>query len=236
MNVAVCEDQKEHLERVLKVLEQMKEKWNLHVDAFRCGEDLLRKIEDKSIEQYDLFILDIELPGIRGIELAENIRIVNEKALFMFLTSFDKYQVEAFGMRVVAYIDKPVTVQKLEYYFEKNKIFIQGMESYFTFKSDYEDYKIKCSEIIYLSIDGRYLTIVTHQKSYTTNMTIKEALIQLDEDTFVRTHKSFVVNMSYVQRVENDDVLMKNGDKVVLSRKFKKLLQEKHLRLIREVL
>ena len=233
IQVAVCEDQREHMENMIASLNKVKEKWNIWYDMYSSGEQLL---QENAVEEYDLFILDIELPGIHGIALAEQIRLKNRKALFMFVTSFDKYRVDAFGLNVVAYITKPLTAEKLDEQLEKNRLYIHGIENYFDFTSDYENVSVKCNEIIYLSKDGRGLSVITDKKSYNCNMTIKDALKKLDTAIFVQSHKSYVVNISRIKMIEDDEVIFKNNMSVQVSRSFKKALQEKHLSFIEEVM
>ena len=66
IQVAVCEDQREHMENMIASLNKVKEKWNIWYDMYSSGEQLL---QENAVEEYDLFILDIELPGIHGIAL-----------------------------------------------------------------------------------------------------------------------------------------------------------------------
>ena len=116
MNIAVCDDDEKELEN----LHEMIDKWAkeqgkiVKVHEFSRGEVLCNAILDG--KRYDLFILDVLMPGMDGITLAKKLRISNyvaDGAPILFLTSSRDYAVESYEVRAFHYLVKPVGYEKI---------------------------------------------------------------------------------------------------------------------------
>jgi len=102
INIAVCDDSQsdvERLERAFDALVYM----DFDYDIYFSAEELLSA---GCCGQYQMYILDIEMPGMSGLELAEKIRARDVKALFVFLTGFTHYVMEVFNVITFDYIEK----------------------------------------------------------------------------------------------------------------------------------
>ena len=90
IKIAICDDSEIALKQLEKVLGEKKEKWNLMWDIYTSAESLLESEKQKKHE-YDLFILDIIMSGMNGVELADVISVEDKKAFFMFVTDYEKF-------------------------------------------------------------------------------------------------------------------------------------------------
>ena len=90
INIAICDDSEIALMQLEKVLDAKKEKWNLTWDIYTSAENLFESEKQKKHE-YDLFILDIIMSGMNGVELADVISVEDKKAFFMFVTDYEKF-------------------------------------------------------------------------------------------------------------------------------------------------
>lgn len=235
MKIAVCDDS--HMERghLEEVLGELSSKWILEWDTYTSGEELVEKIDIDS-KKYDLFILDIEMQGINGIDLAHELFIKNRKAIFIFVTNYSQYAIQAFDLHVAAYITKPITAERLDKELTKIKPFIREFGKKFTFMSNWTEYTINCNEILYFEKIGRNLMIQTEQGEFRSNMSLKEVWNQIDEMEFAFTHRSYIVNLSKISKIAEKEVVLDDGVKVPISRSYKEDVRKQHLDFLERIL
>ncbi|MEG0710273.1 MAG: LytTR family DNA-binding domain-containing protein [Longicatena sp.] len=163
----------------------------------------------------DYLFLDIEMPGISGIELKEILQLENHKFGIIFVTSYKQYRDEAFGKNVLAYISK----DKLER-IDELLLKIEKSDSDFGVIKIASDV-INIKDIFYLKADCGYVNIITNTKNYMFCGTLLELMNRIDNNHFVKIHRSYVVNLRYVEN--------KSYDYVFLSRKYKLPLSRSHI-------
>ena len=218
MRVAICEDDNyERAELAMLIWPFQDEYSSMTVDEFGCGEDLLKVID--SGRSFDFLFIDIEMPGIRGIEVAEKIRENDSRAFIIFITKHDEYFMEAFDVKAHQYIVKPVNAKKF------NKIFSRAIKEYI---QRHSKYIIECREctyitdvkdIIYLESSGNNVNIYTAQKAYRIYGSLDKEERNLCHHDFVRAHRAFLINASRVVKIERDKVWLEGGFHVPLSRR-----------------
>lgn len=191
------------------------------VTVFSNGEDLMSHLSDDTTP--DLLFLDINMPGMSGVEV---MRSINGRFPVILTTAYDQYALEGFNCGVSDYLLKPYTLDRL-------KQAIQRVVSVQESKQDEET-----SVAIEIRADGRtevvtYDTIISleSQKDYTelvlsdgrrfrTLATLTSLAEQLP-DTFKRVQRSWVVNTAMVQSYTSTYMIMTNGSRIPIGRKFK---------------
>jgi len=198
----------------------------------------------------DLVFLDVQMPVLTGFDVLE--LLGDDAPLVVFVTAYDQYAVEAFELRAMDYILKPVTpsrmaktIQRLEETVwdrssQKQKADTlvdehhksQGPLSRVLIQNRGEVTILKMEEIIYIEAKGDYLAFVTakgRQLKYE-RMTRMESW--LDPEKFCRVHRSYIVAMDYIDRIEpysKDDrvAILRSGHKIPVSRSGYDLLMER---------
>ncbi|MEM8896977.1 MAG: LytTR family DNA-binding domain-containing protein [Bacteroidota bacterium] len=197
----------------------------------------------------DLVFLDIQMPGMTGFQVLEHLEEVPQ---IIFSTAYDQYALEAFEVNATDYLLKPYTRQRFEKALEK----VQGNgENYmdqlrrlaeslqpevpksFTPKLFVQTgNKLKAlntEEIIWLEADKDYTWLVTAEKRYLSSYGMGQLEEKLDPDTFLRVHRSSIININYIQEIEKHpssyDILMKNGDSVRVSRSYLEAIRKRIL-------
>ncbi|MCW3088570.1 MAG: DNA-binding response regulator [Sediminibacterium sp.] len=196
-----------------------------------------------------LVFLDIEMPGYNGFELLEFFDEKNINFKIIFVTAYSEHSLRAFETSAVDYILKPVRLEHIARALRKvttgepakeqvqykvlrenlanpseKKIVLQTAETIFVVRMD---------DIIYLQADGSYTRFYTTSHGV---LTITKKLIDFEhlEDTgpFFRTHRSFIVNLNHIKKVDKKDFLlvMDNDAEVYLAQDKKNLLLEKIIR------
>lgn len=158
-------------------------------------------------QDVDLIFLDVEMPGMTGIELVKNLE---KRPLIILISSKKDYAVEAFELNLADYITKPVTlprfmlaVSRAKKLFEKNedRMEINGKDYIFV-RSNSVLTKIKIDDIIYVQALGDYVNIHTKDKRYTVHITLKGIEEKLPSDKFYRLHRSYLVSLNHVDGIE----------------------------------
>jgi DNA-binding LytR/AlgR family response regulator len=156
----------------------------------------------------DLLFLDIEMPGMTGLELTKNLG--HKSPLIVFTTAKKDYAVEAFELNVVDYLVKPVTparfLQAVERAQEtlasdKEEVKVEAQE--FVFVKDNGILKrINVDEILYLEAMGDYVKVHTPAKFHVLHATLKSIEEKLSPQKFIRVHRSYIVSLSKIDFIQ----------------------------------
>lgn len=233
LKIAICDDSSADMERMETALDTLKS-YPLSYDVYFSADELL-KCTSQNKESYHLYIFDIEMPGMTGLELAREIRKNGEKALFVFLTGYTKYVMEAFDVITFDYISKPITVEKLESVLVKAMDYLDMVKQDFAFQFGRKQFRVSCGDILYFEKKGRMAVIHTIPENFKTNMTVSELWKKLDERVFTQIHASYIINMEHLRSVEGDEAVMDNGDRLLVSRSHRQEIREKHMAFIRRM-
>lgn len=228
--IAICDDSEIALQLIEVILQAKKEKWNLEWDSYSSAEELLmaRKNENK---EYDLFILDIIMAGMNGVELAELISEKDKKAFFIFVTDYERFALPVLNddLNITGYIMKPITMESFEKAFEKYEVKRGQKNTIFKFEFKKNKYQISCDEIIYIERKARYIKIVTDTETYRSYQTFIEVWGQLDEKYFSSPHASYIVNLRKVVTLRGKEVLLKNSETISLTRTYNESFRNSYL-------
>lgn len=231
LKIAVCDDSRTDMEMLEAAFDRLKD-YPVDYDVYFSGEELL-SYSALHGEVYHLYIFDIEMPDMSGLELAKEVRKKDAKALFVFLTSYTSYVMDVFDVITFDYISKPITAEKLESVLLKAMNYLDMIKQDFVFQFRKNHFRISCDEILYFEKKGRQAIIHTTSDTYKTNMTTEEIWKQLDETVFSHIHISYIVNLGHVRAIEGDEAVLDNGERFMIARSHKQGLKEKHMEFIR---
>jgi two-component system, LytTR family, response regulator len=183
-------------------------------DAFKALDYLQR-------EQVDLIFLDIKMPDISGIDFFNSL---NKKPLLIFTTAYSEHAVTSFEMDAVDYLLKPFSLARFlkacnkafELYNFRNTA---EVSDHLYIKTGYEQVKVMYEDILYLEASGNYVTFVLRDKSLLSRSTFLEATNLLPSTKFVRVHRSFVVAVNKIDRIERHQITI-GSTKIPLSEAF----------------
>ncbi|MDF2448440.1 MAG: DNA-binding response regulator [Bacteroidota bacterium] len=160
----------------------------------------------------DLIFLDIEMPGMTGIELIKNLK---QRPIIILISSKKEYAVEAFELNVADYILKPVSLARFMVAVEKAKEISEGTDKKIEFNEKEQDYifvrsnsvlaKIKLSDILYVQAYGDYVKIFTKDKTHLVHCTLKSIEEKLSFGRFYRLHRSYIISIDHIDKIEEND-------------------------------
>lgn len=171
----------------------------------------------------DIILLDINLPGISGIDflqknLTDNIHII-------ITTAHSQYALESYNFEVVHYLTKPITYSELVKAIGRVLKKTKGVEkNVITLKEGKKKYRIELDHIDWIKSEGCYLTIWSRRLekgNILVRMTQKEFIKLLPPEKFSKINKSVIAAYSYVEHCQADKVILKNGESFPLAKKYR---------------
>ncbi|MGL4913582.1 MAG: LytR/AlgR family response regulator transcription factor [Romboutsia sp.] len=236
IKIVLCEDQVEHQITIKTFLNDILYENNIQyeIDIFNTGEALLSNYP-KSV---DIFILDIQMDKLTGMDVARKIREIDKnKPEIIFTTSIMSYMQEGYEVRAYRYLLKPINLNELKKHIlacvkeiENNK------DKYLIINGRSEIYKIDIATITYIEVQNKCMTIHTVDREYEVKMSMDKIEKELEKYNFYRCHKSFLINVNYIENVKQYVAILDNGEEVIVSRHRFKELKSKFLYTLGEVL
>ncbi len=220
IKLAVCDDSK----RIVGEIEDMIETLfhtGIDYDSFYSGEELLHYLEINEDETYDIFLLDIEMGKISGLETAKSIREKNKEAIIIFITSHDELVYDSFEVFTFRFIVKPLSIEKLSEALDKAIAYLNVLNKRFSFRYNNIEKCLNSSDIIYFESDRRKMYLYTVDERFLFYNTVAETYEKLEKLLFVKCHASFIVNMKYVEEISRDSLLLTNGMKIPISNRYR---------------
>lgn len=164
--------------------------------------DALDKLRN---ETADLLFLDINMPGLSGIELLKS---MNRQPLVIFTTAYSEYALEGFELNAVDYLLKPIAFDRFLKAVDKARSRTGSREEsdpeIISVKADGKWYRIPEEEILYAESNGDYVSLHTAGKKLTFYETLKSFQSRLSPEHFMRIHRSYLVNLHHVQYLEGN--------------------------------
>ena len=230
MRIAVCDDNPKEVERIKGCFCRI-QGYDLVCSYFDSTSTVMEILKTEN-SPYDIYILDIEMPGMNGLKLAKSIREKDSRALFVFLTSYTRYMKDVFDVVTFDFIEKPISDEKLLQILERAATYLNITSQHFSFGYRASRYSLKYDRILYIEKKGRQALIHTFEDVYKTNMTLEEIWKQLNPKSFVHIHSSYIINLYNLDRKDNEIAIMRNGEKLHITKGYRRELAMRHYEFV----
>jgi DNA-binding LytR/AlgR family response regulator len=197
------------------------------IDVCENPLELIKLLDEHKI---DLIFLDIQMPKMNGIDF---LKIVQNPPMVIITTAFPSYALESFGLNVLDYLLKPITFDRFFKATNKAKDYhllvtkpaypdLQKTEQnadYFFIKCGSKYEKIFFDDILYIQGMQNYVTIYTNKGKYLTLLYLKNLEENLDNKSFIRVHKSYIVSVSKIEGIEGNEIFIQSY-RIPISRNY----------------
>lgn len=234
LKIVVCDDVLEELEETIQLLkeyEQLHNELRIELISF-CDSKLAEKYLHKNLDT-DLVILDICMPTLSGIELAQSMRAVGSQCHIVFLSESQEYAFEAFAVNATQYILKPI---KRVRFFGVLDLIVSSQNhtrgTYLILKSEQRYYKVNKRSIVFVKCDKNYQFCNLKDGSILkVRMTSQQLYELLDDETlFSKCGASYIINWEYVIMVSKNNIEFVGDRSVSIPRRIYPLMKEIYLK------
>lgn len=241
MKIAICDDSMKDLTLLEGLLEQYHQSnatTDFQVEKFSNSSELQEKIQRKDLS--DIYILDILMTPANGIALGNEIRKYNSESAIIYITSSDDFALDAFHIRAVRYLLKPVQknlfFEALDYAFSYVELKKGPM---YPIKTKNGLQSVPCSRIEYVENASRMLNVHLTDGHVITSIFIRKSFEDelgelLQNKCFLQVHKSFLINLNHVKKLDGSNVIMSNGDNIPVSKKNTANVKRQYLLFVSE--
>ena len=230
IRIAICEDEKETQSLIENYLHNILKNINIEyeIQKYSLGEELL----ESNLKEIDILLLDIQMGQINGMDTARKIREVDNKMEIIFITSLIDYVQDGYEVKAYRYLLKPIELEELKKHVLTCIKEIENKNNCILIKNKSNTYKIQSNEIKYIEVQKKNMLIHTINKTFDVRYSLEKIEKDLKLDKFVRCHKSFLVNLSYVENIKLNTAILESGEEVPVSRYRYKDVKEKFLKFL----
>ena len=229
LRIAVCDDEIVQ-QKVMQALLQKYFEENAilaEVKFYSSGREYLKE-KKSEILKTDIFLLDIFMPELNGIDIGKELKSIGAKGKIIFITAGNDFITEAFEIQAFSYIQKPVIYEK----FSKvmNSI-IKSFEKtrYMDVVVDREKQRIYLDDIEYVETLGRRLVIYRQDEGVETYLSVKNFMDEYGEDAFLQISRYVAVSKSKIQRIVGRSLYLMNGRELSISEKYLPTTKKLHI-------
>ncbi|WP_118974275.1 LytR/AlgR family response regulator transcription factor [Taibaiella koreensis] len=189
------------------------------IGSFKSPETVIHFIENNTVE---LIFLDIQMPGVNGVDFA---RTIPKETFVIFTTAYSEFATDSYEVDAIDYLIKPVKLERFQKAVEKARIYSklfkadylnnnieQVADDFFFVKADRRIFKIYFNNILFIQGLKDYVVMHSDNQKVITAMNIKTISDQLPKDMFVRVSKSYIINVKHIDSVDNNTVYIGSNE------------------------
>lgn len=241
MKIAVVEDENVHAVMMVRLLKEWFKGSDIKSEilVFSSAESFLFEWENNKV--WDVLFIDIQMPGINGIELAKSIRKESKNLAIVFVTGITDYMQDGYEVEAMHYIVKPVDSAKVSYCMEraseifnsekkKNIVLLEAEDITGGVESGQVILRLSPEDIFFMEASAHNTEIHTRDKLYRIREGIGLTGKRFSQDMFVLCHRSFIVNLMYVSSIGKSEVTLDDGRKVPMSKRCAGAVRESFIK------
>jgi len=193
LKIVICDDNRSEAAFVRAVIEEHFKDYT--IEEFNSGGSLLEYLKENSP---DIILLDVEMPGLNGLETARKIRETHPIMGIIFITAHAQFALEAFGVYAFDFIVKPVDKKRLVRSLDIVESKRTGVEKYIQVNNRGTVFRVNEKDIIFIEKCSNRCVVYTESFVYNMKTSLKYFIERLDPEIFIRTHSGFVVNRNKI--------------------------------------
>lgn len=214
---AICDDNKEFARAFMHVLQAECKKRvpdEVSVVYYMTGEECLQK---QLVDNIDVYFIDIEYGDVSGLDVARALERTRPNNGIVYVTSHEQYASSSYVCRPLGFVRKLCIETDIDMAMDSVCDYLIKEKMIFMFMDGRKEVPVNGSNIRWISVDDHYIKIDMVDKSVELRDKLTRMEKELCRNGFVKTSRSCIVNMKYIAKVKDSDVVMSNGEKIHIS-------------------
>jgi len=232
LNIAVCDDEKIFRDEIVDAIYDYFGKLDTNCFMYENGKQLLDAFDEG--KEFDAYFLDIEMPGLDGMQTANELRNKGIQNPIVFLTSHTELALEGYEVSAFRFLAKPIQSDKmLKMLFDLKGEICEKAK--YIIRYEGEDVILVLDDILYVQAMNNSVSIVMKDNEYTIRKKIADVEKNLAElsDNFVRVHRGYIVNLYHVKKYHGNDIIVTGDELIPLSRTHANGFKDKMFNYVR---
>lgn len=220
IKIAICDDEEKVVvlhEKIVKVCLQ-NQGVGYEITTYTQSCNLLCDIKDDGFF-YDLILLDIEMPGISGMEIPKQIKNYLPNVRIIFVTSHTEYAIDAFELSIFRYVPKNnLEIKLTNAVIDAAKLIELENGQEYTIQNVNHMEKIPYKDILYIQRDGKNASIVSSTGNAKIRKSLQQVFNELNTPEFIYINRGCILNIIQIMKISDGMAVLKNGEQLPISR------------------
>lgn len=228
LNIAICDDEADIVENHRKVVEEALSTKQCagQITTYTNSDNLLYDIEEDG-KYFDLLLLDIEMPGFTGMEVAKRIKPFLPNAKVIFITTHIEFAIDAFELFVFRYVPKQEMDKRLPAAVNDAIKLLELEEGKaYTIQTSSRLEKIPYKDIYYITKEGKNAELTSASGVSKVRKSLGQVFDEIDAEEFIFIDRGCIVNMIHVMQIKDGMAVLKNGEMLAISRSYLQTVKE----------
>lgn len=219
VKIAVLDNQKEDMDMIFRVTTRCMHEMGIDYElkTYDRPTDLIYDLEEGSV--FDIFLLDVEMEEMTGIEVAREIRKKDFEAIIIYVTNYVEYAIDAYEVNAYRYIPKRLLDEKLPIAYQKLlDVLEKKWQDCFVIEKNHQLERIPYNQIYYLKKDGKNTLLIHKNGTSKVRMSMSEVINAINSSqSFIMVDKSYAVNGWHVMSLKDQQVVLRDGSIIPVS-------------------
>ena len=232
IQVAICDDEKKVLDEIADKVQDTFLRLNCRTELFKTDDPfaLTEHIKDS---KPDILFLDIDMPRLSGMDIAQFLIDSGADTLLIFVTSHDALVYSSFRYHPLGFIRKSHFDEEIDSVAQSIVHELQKKTECFAFRTSEGIFKVKYADILYFESESNYINLHCADKIFRFRGTIASLEGELSPRGFIRTHKGFLVNQQHIFAIQGDEIRLTNEELLPIGRTNRENVKKTILRYMR---
>ena len=219
IKVVICDDEKIILQQLQSYVSTVLDEQNAEYEILTISHpmELLQRLKK---DNADILLLDIDMPGISGMEIAAELRRQEQQALLIFVTCYESFVYESFQYQPFDFIRKSCYEKELKNTLLRALSQLESQRQEYLIEQGDMIVRLPLSEILYFEACANYITIVTKEICYQQRKPMHQLQEELMRAGFIRIHKGYLVNQKAIYILKSDRVILANNMELPIGRHY----------------
>ncbi|WP_418700088.1 LytR/AlgR family response regulator transcription factor [Anaerotignum sp.] len=229
VKIAICDDEEKSVVLHEKTVKECLQLAGIgyEITTYTQSQNLLYDITDDAFF-YDLILLDIEMPGISGMEISQQIKGYLPNVRIIFVTSHTEYAIDAFELSIFRYVPKNnLEVKLTAAVIDAAKLIELEAGQEYTIQTANRMEKIPYKDIFYIQRDGKNASIVSSVGTSKVRKSLQQVFEELNTPEFIFIDRGYIVNIIQIMKISDSTAILKNGEQLPISRSHLQEVKQK---------